>query len=289
MKVMHDYHKAEDRTEKPVIVHAIISNTYSTGGCFLRRCDTHIPRIGKKTTWVELNFQEQKDKVRHALRDAIAEMKVKQMKSVQCRHHQLVSKNARSTTIQPAAPNTTNLTTTSNVDMGHIASNLSVLNQSLLTTEVGAGENFSSIGSGVLPLTSATISTLLNTFSNSPSAVVQQLLHYSTATVPPSNLQVGNNNILSMIGMNDDTHHRLVAIQLAAQHQQLQLVQMNGQNHMNLPIALQSYEQLQLLQTEQQLIQNVQNRAAMNAAKLAIQRDCMQLRAYLASLQNAPL
>ena len=291
MQAMNNYRQAEDRTEKPFIVHAIISNTYSNGGCFLRRCDSN--RQGNhETTWIELSFLEQKDKVRHALRDAIAEMKTKHMKSVQCRHDQLKPKNGRAST-NSGISGTTN-TTTSNVDMNPIVSISSVLNQPHIPLETGIGN---SVGGGDVvlpPSSSTTISALLDAFPNSQSAIVQHLLQHRNATPPHlSNLlnsppgieYFGSNGTANAIGI-DEENRRLAAMQLAAQ--QLQLAQMNGHNNMNLSIALQIRGQQQLLQTEQQMIQNVQNSITRNATALAVQREYMQLHAYIARLKNAP-
>ena len=299
MRAMHDYHRAEDRTEKPTIVHAIISHTYSTGGCFLRR-DNQLPPHSQRdvnpnknadsnttTAWVELNFQEQKDKVRHALRDAIAEMKMKQMKSVQCRHEQLLSsRNVRSTT---TGNSTSPTIASSNVVMDPVVSMSHLSNSKPLmpTTSIVDDRNY-----GVVLPSSSNISNIWNTaFPTAPSAVVQQLLlqHHATttpststnpsATIPNScesgypGHQQGTTTMMGPV-RNDD-----LAAQLATQ---LQLVQMNSQNNMSVSLTLQLYQQLQ----KEQEIQNVQNFIAMNATKLALQRDCINLQAYVAHLQN---
>lgn len=287
MQSMKDYQQAEDRTEKPFIVRAIISNTYSTGGCFLRRCETYRELSSpsenhNNSTWIELNFQEQKDKVRHALRDAIAEVKMKQMKSVECRRHQWsMQSNGRSTTAEVVS-STTN--TTSSVDVDPVVSVSNTSNKVQIPTESGIGE------SSVLPFPSASM--LLNALPNAPSAVIQHLLQTNNNIAPPpptlwmGSGYAGNNRMLNRIGMNENESQRMVAMQLAAQ--QLQLVQMQSYNDMNLSIALQIYERQQFLQKEQYLIQNVQNCVAMNATKLATERDYLQLQVYLANLQNGP-
>jgi hypothetical protein len=311
MQAMNDYEQAEDRTEKPFIVRAIISHTYSSGGRFLRRCDDdyhHNDNTNNNdTTWVELNFQEQKDKVRHALRDAISEMKMKQKKSLQCRHQESSFKNGRSKVkaVKSVKSDTTIPTTPSNIGINHVTSMSSVSNQRQIPMEMGVGEGHSyGDGANVLPLpSSTTLSTFLNVFPSTSSIVAQHLLRYSTVTTPlpstllnvPSSNYVRINDLASTNDIYDDDDHRLrLFLQLSPQ-QQLHLLQRNNlTNQVNQSIAMQIYnqqQQQQQLQMERQLVQNFQNSIAMNAAAttVAVQRNRLQqLQALIANLQNDP-
>lgn len=261
MQAMEDYQHAEDRIGKPVIVRAIISNTYSTGGCFVRR-----DLKQDNGAWIELNFQEQKDKVRHALRDAIAEMKMKKMKAaVQCsrEEHPLSStKEGRSAEPFKCA------TTSNSVVKSDPFSIMSVLSQQVTsTTAVGIQGNRSNMA-----VPSSAFSSLI-AFPNQP--ILQQILQLCDTTMPTS--VKGPSISLGFIGggstmnasMDDDSRRSInsaaLSLQLAAQ---LQFVQMNSRNNINQSIVLQLYQQIQ----KEQQIQSVHNCISnMNAMKLALQ------------------
>jgi hypothetical protein len=58
------YIKAENRFEKSLVVHSIVDNIKSAGGRFLKR-DSNTKK------WYELSDQQAKEKVGHAVRDAV--------------------------------------------------------------------------------------------------------------------------------------------------------------------------------------------------------------------------
>ena len=61
---MEEYMKADNRFEKSLVVHSIMDNVKKQGGRFLKKDYS----AGK---WVELNEPQAKEKVGHAVRDAV--------------------------------------------------------------------------------------------------------------------------------------------------------------------------------------------------------------------------
>ena len=281
VQAMEAYQQAEDRTGKPVVVRAIISNTYSTGGCFLRRDLSQ-----RDTAWVELTFQEQKDKVRHALRDAIAELKIKNKKAVeQCirEERSWVSTNERRSINSFEGATTSN--TIAETDPFLIRSLVS--QKAISTTAVGTQDNSSNKSRMVVP--SSTVSSL-NAFPNE-FVLNHKIQLYDTATLtsvkgPSASLgdcggsPTMNSNKYDRTSKNSAALGRHLAIQL-------QLVQMNNSNNnnnMNRSNVLQLYQQIQ----KEQQIQNVETCIRnINAAKLALQqRECIDnLQAYITNMQ----
>ena len=246
MQALDDYQYAEDRIGKPVIVRAIISHTYSTGGCFLRR--DLMQSSHSSTVWVELNFQEQKDKVRHALRDAIAELKLKKMKAA------------------VAVENTVQLTVQQPQPYQAISSSDVVEMPDTSQSHASGDRNVP-----VPAFSTASPPTLLN-----QDVLLDLLLQINR--VPNTSLGVHPTTVSSSGILNSDT---ALSLQLPTQ---LQLLQMNRQNDMNHTMVLQMYQQLQ----KEQQIQNVHNYVrSIHATKLALhQRNCINLHAYIANLKQ---
>jgi hypothetical protein len=80
---LHKYMQAESRFEKSLVVHDIVSVVERAGGRFLKK--EH-----KTGTWYELSRQQSKEKVGHAIRDAVNSYESRAKKKQQ-RHHERVS------------------------------------------------------------------------------------------------------------------------------------------------------------------------------------------------------
>jgi D-ribose pyranose/furanose isomerase RbsD len=271
MQALDDYQHAEDRVGKPVIVHAIISNTYSTGGRFLRRAMSHATSSSSSsTTWVELTFQEQKDKVRHALRDAIAEMKLKKIKAAaQSMHDQQQQQHQWLLT---QLSNTT--TKTTNHQRSTSPTSDDVLPVVPLTASVSNGSRCTIVSSTTTPSLAARIWQ-----HQATNAIGQNLMALNTTRTPTAisstSAVVGSGMDESVTSSNSSSNTATMALALQQLTAQLQAA-----------AALQLYQQIKNEQQEQQQQQRIQEYLRYNADQLAIQRDVMALQAYIANLQG---
>jgi hypothetical protein len=73
---LNDYMKADNRFEKSLVVHSIVDIIHAAGGRFLKRDF----QLGK---WYELSDNQAKEKVGHAIRDAVSSYESKAKKSEQ--------------------------------------------------------------------------------------------------------------------------------------------------------------------------------------------------------------
>ena len=275
MQALDDYQHAEDRVGKPVIVHAIISNTYSTGGRFLRRAMSHATS-SSSTTWVELTFQEQKDKVRHALRDAIAEMKLKKIKAAAQSMHDQQQQQQNQWLLLTQLSNTTTTTTTTTTNHQRSTSPTSddVLPVVPLTASVSNGSRCTIVSSTTTPSLAARIWQ-----HQTANAIRQNRMALNTTRTPTaissSSAVVGSGMDESVTSTNSSSNTATMALALQQLTAQLQAA-----------AALQLYQQIKNEQQEQQQQQLIHECLRWDADQLAIQRDVMALQAYLANLQG---
>ena len=274
MQALDDYQHAEDRVGKPVIVHAIISNTYSTGGRFLRRAMSHAT-TSSSTTWVELTFQEQKDKVRHALRDAIAEMKLKKIKAAaQSMHDQQQQQQNQWLLLTQSSSTTTTTTTTTNHQRSTSPTSDDVLPVVPLTASVSNGSRCTIVSSTTTPSLAARIWQ-----HQATNAIRQNRMALNTTRTPTaissSSAVVGRGMDESVTSSNSSSNTATMALALQQLTAQLQAA-----------AALQLYQQIKNEQQEQQQQQLIHECLRWDADQLAIQRDVMALQAYLANLQG---
>lgn len=271
MQALDDYQHAEDRVGKPVIVHAIISNTYSTGGRFLRRAMSHATS-SSSTTWVELTFQEQKDKVRHALRDAIAEMKLKKIKAAAQSMHDQQQQQQQHQWLLTQLSNTT--TKTTNHQRSTSPTSDDVLPVVPLTASVSNGSRCTIVSSTTTPSLAARIWQ-----HQAANAIRQNRMALNTTRTPTaisfSSAVVGSGMDESVTSTNSSSNTATMALALQQLTAQLQAA-----------AALQLYQQIKNEQQEQQQQQRIQEYLRWDAEQLAIQRDVMALQAYLANLQG---
>ena len=276
MQALDDYQHAEDRVGKPVIVHAIISNTYSTGGRFLRRAMSHATSSSSSTTWVELTFQEQKDKVRHALRDAIAEMKLKKIKAAAQSMHdqQQQQQNQWLLLTQSSSTTTTTTTTTTNHQRSTSPTSDDVLPVVPLTASVSNGSRCTIVSSTTTPSLAARIWQ-----HQATNAIRRNRMALNTTRTPTaissSSAVVGSGMDESVTSTNSSSNTATMALALQQLTAQLQAA-----------AALQLYQQIKNEQQEQQQQQLIHECLRWDADQLAIQRDVMALQAYLANLQG---